>query len=204
MPMNQRSPVPPIRPAPTDSCAAHALAEAFADDPALSWIIPDRARRRACLPALFRLLQAQSARHGDVVLAGEEEAAALWYPPGTVRDGPWATIADHLRGALVLRGALRRALAVAEAIHAHHPAPQPCLYLRFIGAQPRAQGRGLGGALLREGIARAEAAGCGILLETATLANVGLYARFGFSVQSEWDVPGGGPHFWTMIRPAHP
>ena len=31
-----------------------------------------------------------------------------------------------------------------------------------------------------------------------------LYQRLGFATRSEWDVAGGGPHFWTMTRPAEP
>ncbi len=40
------------------------------------------------------------------------------------------------------------------------------------------------------------------VLETATPSNVGLYQRLGYEVMSEWDVPKGGPHFWTMTNQA--
>ena len=40
------------------------------------------------------------------------------------------------------------------------------------------------------------------VLETATESNVGLYQRLGYATISEWDVAGGGPHFWTMATGA--
>ena len=58
------------------------------------------------------------------------------------------------------------------------------------------------GAAIRAGLDKADAAGIPALLETATERNVGLYTSLGFEILSEWDVPKGGPHFWTMLRRA--
>ena len=60
------------------------------------------------------------------------------------------------------------------------------------------------GQAIRAGLAEAARLGVPAVLETATPANVGLYQRLGFATRSEWDVAGGGPHFWTMTRPAEP
>ena len=102
----------------------------------------------------------------------------------------------------VFKTALPRGLKVAEAMYARHPKPQPHWYLRYVGVAPDAQGKGLGGAMIRAGIARAAQHGCGVLLETATQSNVAIYARLGFETIDEWSVPGGGPQFWTMTHPA--
>jgi len=37
-----------------------------------------------------------------------------------------------------------------------------------------------------------------VYLEIVTPENAGLYQRLGFAVIEEWDVPRGGPHFWSM------
>ncbi|MBU1793935.1 MAG: GNAT family N-acetyltransferase, partial [Alphaproteobacteria bacterium] len=95
--------------------------------------------------------------------------------------------------------ALGRALAVGNAIDAHHPQGFDYLYLHYAGVRPDAQRRGWGGAAIRAGLAQARAMGRPTFLETATPANVGLYQRLGFRILSEWDVPGGGPHFWSML-----
>ena len=39
------------------------------------------------------------------------------------------------------------------------------------------------------------------MLETAKETNVAIYLRLGFAIIDTWQVPGGGPKFWTMRRP---
>ena len=35
--------------------------------------------------------------------------------------------------------------------------------------------------------------------KAAKESNVALYLKLGFKVVGEWDVPEGGPHFWSML-----
>ena len=179
---------------------AATLASAFQDDPAFTWVVPDATRRAQALPRFYRISAAQSLRHGLVLASPRPEAAALWYPPGALKSGLLQTIADNLRFATIFRRDLPRGLRVGDAIHAHHPDPQPHWYLRYVGVKPAAQGKGWGGAILRAGIEHAARKGCGVLLETATPDNVAIYSRLGFEVPEEWQSPGGGPTFWTMER----
>src|SRR3546814_14261896 len=58
------------------------------------------------------------------------------------------------------------------------------------------------GRIIRAQTAVAGAEGLPCWLETATPENVPLYERLGFVTAAQWDVPGGGPHFWGMMRPA--
>jgi ribosomal protein S18 acetylase RimI-like enzyme len=95
---------------------------------------------------------------------------------------------------------LSRAMRVSDAIHAHHPKSDDFWLLQYAGVAPEHQGKGWGGIAIREGVARATQTGKPVLLETATPANASLYARLGFEIIDEWDVPNGGPHFWTMMR----
>ena len=74
------------------------------------------------------------------------------------------------------------------------------MYLKMAGVRPDCQGKGLGGLAIRAGLAEAAGLGVPAVLETATPSNVGLYQRLGFATLSEWDVAGGGPHFWTMTH----
>jgi ribosomal protein S18 acetylase RimI-like enzyme len=176
------------------------LGRAFADDPAMSYIFPDPAQRAKRLPRLFALLFDED-EGGMRLVTGEAQAATLWQPPG--RTPP--SLAHMIRNAVPLIGALGtaipRALRVADAIDEHAP-PQRHWYLHIAGVDPDAQGRGLGGASIREGLKRAAADGVPAYLETATESNVGLYQSLGFVVTAEWHVPKGGPKFWSMLRPA--
>lgn len=185
-----------------DPRIASVLAQAFQDDPALAWILRDPATRARVLPGFFAVMTEQSQRHGEVLASAKREAASLWYPPGTITDGPLIGLWDNLRMLGVFKTALPRGLAVAEAMYSYHPDPQPFYYLRYVGVAPDAQGKGWGGAIVRAGVARAAERGCGVLLETATPSNVAIYSRLGFAITDEWSVPGDGPQFWTMVHPA--
>jgi predicted N-acetyltransferase YhbS len=82
-----------------------------------------------------------------------------------------------------------------------HP-PERHWLLDQLAVEPAAQGRGIGGAMLRFAISKAGDDGLPLFLETGVAGNVPLYERFGFRVMLEGDVPWGGPHIWFMRRDA--
>jgi ribosomal protein S18 acetylase RimI-like enzyme len=175
------------------------LAQAFQTDPALSWIVPDEQRRMAALRGLFRSTVPADTKVGVVTRSAANESAALWRAPGQADSSLGEFLATMLPMLATFRTALPRALTVADGITAHRP-KGAYWYLHYIGVRPAHQGKGFGGRLIRERTAVADAAGLPCWLETATPENVGLYQRFGFVIQNEWDVPDGGPHFWGMMR----
>lgn len=177
------------------------LARAFADDPALGWIIPDAAARQRRLPRLFRWLFADHRRHGMMLTSGGGEVATFWRLPGKVHHHDPLTPAELARLVAIFGPHLLRAERVGRHLARHVPAGEDHLYLRYAGVRPEAQGRGWGGRAIRAGIAEANRRGVDTCLETAKPANVGLYQRLGFAIVDAWDVPGGGPRFWTMVRP---
>ena len=177
------------------------LALAFQTDPALSWIVPDAARRAAALRGLFRSVVPADAKAGYVARSTGDESAALWRVPGQADSSLGEFLTTMLPMLATFGTALPRALTVSNGITAHRPKGR-YWYLHYIGVRPEHQGKGFGGRLIRERTAVADAAGLPCWLETATPENVGLYQRFGFVIENEWDVPGGGPHFWGMMRAA--
>jgi ribosomal protein S18 acetylase RimI-like enzyme len=176
------------------------LARAFADDPAFSWIFPDPVARAKRLPRLFRLLLLRDAAAGMALATSGGEAVTLWRAPGRAAVGWGEMVRQAVPLLLALGGSVRRALAVSDAIGAHMPGGD-FWYLHVAACEPAAQGRGHGGEAIREGLSRA-AGRLPCYLETATERNVRFYRGLGFAVTIEWDVPGGGPHFWSMLRPA--
>lgn len=174
------------------------LARAFQHDPAMSFIYPDPRDRAMRLPRLFALLFDEDASGMRWITAGGE-AATLWQPPGASHTpGPWRMIRSAWPMWRALGGGIGRGLAVSNAIAAHMPAGD-FWYLHIAGCDPAAQGQGHGGRAIRAGLAQAGALPA--YLETATEANLGLYRALGFDVTGEWHVPGGGPRFWSMLRP---
>jgi ribosomal protein S18 acetylase RimI-like enzyme len=70
-----------------------------------------------------------------------------------------------------------------------------------VGVVPQVQCAGLGGALLRRGLERADAQRMPAYLEATNWRNAKLYRRFGFEVSGIVDVP-GYPKIIAMWRPA--
>ena len=69
-----------------------------------------------------------------------------------------------------------------------------------IGVEPDQRSRGLGSALVRMGITRADSDGTPIYVETNTDSNVGFYERHGFEVVEKTTVVGVGLPMWLMAR----
>lgn len=177
------------------------LALAFQTDPALSWILPDADHRARALRSLFRTLVPADVRAGVALRSAGDEAAALWRAPGQAHSGTFEFVRTVLPLVATFGTALPRGLKVQGGIDAHRPKGR-FWYLHYVGVRPEHQGKGHGGRIVRAQTAVADAEGLPCWLETATMANVPLYERLGFVTRVEWDVPGGGPHFWGMMRPA--
>ena len=175
------------------------LAAAFIDDPALSWIIPDREERLRRYPRFFAQAVRHDLAHGFALRSADNQGVTLWRHSGDAKAGLGETLASvpGYLGAFGRR--LPRALLVSETIGAHLPKGFAFAYLHYAGVAPEYQGRGLAGAAIRAGQTRAAALGLPVHLETATESNVGIYLRLGFEVAGEYDVRGGGPHFWSML-----
>lgn len=180
--------------------AVATLACAFADDPALGWIIPDPSARARRLPRFFDWLFADHLRHGMILTSPAREAVTLWRLPGKVHHHDPVTPAELWRLLAIFGPHILRADTVGKHLARHIPAGENNLYLRYAAVHPNAQGKGWGGIAIRAGIAEANRLGVDVCLETAKASNVAIYQRLKFDVVDEWHVP-GGPHFWTMVRP---
>jgi ribosomal protein S18 acetylase RimI-like enzyme len=180
---------------------ALALASAFADDPVIAWVFPDKQRRRRILPAFMEFrLRKLAFPHDETWMTADGAAAAVWFPPPGTAPGaglqrlrlvPPLVRFLGLRTASVLGGLNRM-----EKQHPHGP---PHWYLFILGTERAAQGRGLGSALLTHMIARMDAHAMPAYLESSTELNVPFYRRHGFEVTSELALP-NGPTIWPMWR----
>jgi ribosomal protein S18 acetylase RimI-like enzyme len=180
---------------------AQALASAFQDDPVIAWVFPDERRRRAVLPAFMEFrLRELAFPHDQVWMTAGGAAAAVWLPP----PGRWQLSRPQRLGllpALVRFFGLRTAsvLAGLERMEARHPDDRSHWYLFILGTEEAAQGRGLGSALLAQMLARVDADGMPVYLESSNERNLALYGRHGFEITGEVAIP-GGPRIWPMWR----
>ncbi|MGW8361383.1 GNAT family N-acetyltransferase [Streptomyces wedmorensis] len=175
----------------------HTLASAFGDDPMMQWFFPDAATRESSLGRYFTtLFTRQYGLHG--VCERTESAAAFWVSPeGTDKAVPDDETIQELVAILGDRAPVFREAVMAAA---EHGPTEPHWYLAVIGADPAARGQGHGSALLRSGLAKADAAGMPVYLESSKPDNLPVYEHFGFTVVDEFALPGGGPTLWAMKR----
>lgn len=202
---------PIVRKVIDDDVAAVAatLARAFRDDPIMRWILPHDGSRTDRLTTMFDLV----ARHVHQPNGGAEiasrhaeparvDAAALWDPPGAWRVGLLAHLRQAPRLLQAFGARVPAALRALSRIERHHP-PEPHWYLAVIGTDPPAQGRGLGGALLRSRLSRCDDAGLPAYLESSNPSNIPFYEKHGFRVIKELAMPGTCPPVWLMWRAPH-
>ncbi|HEY0839005.1 MAG TPA: GNAT family N-acetyltransferase [Vulgatibacter sp.] len=182
---------------------ASSMARAFASEPNFEFVLPDPARRAAVLPWIFgRSVAALAGRLGEAFTTEAGEGGAFWIAPGRK-----VGALDAIRAGMLevpfrmgLGGASRFARLGAR-IDGMRLArvPQPHWYLMALGVDPSRQRLGVGGALLRPILDRADQTGVACYLETFAERNLAFYERHGFEVCAQDAVP-DGPRFWGMIR----
>lgn len=185
---------------PNRSAVIATLAEAFAHEPAFSFILPDDDARRRALKRVFGIVFDEDTKAGAIFLTEQAEAVTAWRSPAQMHEGRWEALRTRLPYLLAFGTAIGRAATVAGLIKANLP-PEGCWYLHYAGSHSQHRGKGFGGAAIRAGLERADAERTNAWLETADEANLVLYRSLGFEVVKNWQVP-EGPRFWGMMRPA--
>ena len=197
--------VEPLPPA-ADPQAIAVLSGAFADYPALRYVIgPVGDAFQERLAALLGFFVAARRARGEPVLGvrtGEDWAAVALAtlpdavaPPGALdaaRERTWGLLGRDARARYEELGERWGSLSVAE----------PHVHLNLVGVRAAERGRGLGVALVRAVVERSRAhpTSRGVSLSTETESNVGFYRALGFEVRGAIEV-GPGVRTWVMYRP---
>ena len=175
----------------------NALMLAFATDPCTRYLFSTPAAYCAAFRPFAEAMGGGAAHGGLADLAEDGSAAALWLPPSVKSD-------SGAIGALIEAFTPAERLPVlgqvVEQMGAFHP-EEPHWYLAMLGVDPMRQGRGLGSALLKAGLARCDAEGAAAYLESSNPKNVPLYERHGFEVIGLVQ-PADFPPLIPMLRPA--
>lgn len=189
-----------IRPAEIPAIAA-SLTAAFEEDPFSRWMFgPDEGLRRRLRASFTALLRVVYLPKGYAYTTDDLCGAALWSAPGRWRFSTMQQLRIAPTFVRVLGPRrLARAAPAGRAVDHAHP-KEPHWYLSVLGVDPARQRSGIGSALLRPMLARADSDGLITYLETSNEVNVPYYERHGFEVRMEFDIPRGGPRLWTMGR----
>jgi GNAT superfamily N-acetyltransferase len=191
-----------VRPATVEDreLLARIGAEGFAADPVLGWVFQDPATRPERLLDLFGGLVDDFLPDRGVVHLADAASAAFWREP-SFED--LVTAADRVEaagdGAPALDpGEAERLAILGAAMEAHHPHERHW-YLNVVSTLPSRQSQGLGAAVLRPILERADAEGVPCYLESTNPRNRTLYYRAGFEDRAEIPLD-GGPSMLAMWR----
>jgi GNAT superfamily N-acetyltransferase len=181
---------------------ASTLARAFADDPVMDWFFPDPARRARYVERMFRLRVGSLLDLGETYTTDGHLGGAVWAPPGRWELSPLRGLALMLRIVPMTRARTPLLATGWTKIDAVHPR-EPHYYLAILGTEPDAQGQGIGSALLAPVLDDCDRNEIPAFLESSKRSNLAFYARHGFRVTGELDLP-EGPHIWLMWRDPRP
>jgi GNAT superfamily N-acetyltransferase len=173
------------------------LADAFFDDPVLSWLMPNDRTRRAQLRRYFGIeLRHYTLPRGCVWTTDDLTGVALTLPPKAWRAPTRVTL---LEGSAFTTH-LPRAAKLGAAMEWRH-LRGPHYYVRDVGVLPSMQGKGLGSALMRPTLDRCDRESLPAYLEASSERSTALYERLGFRVTRELRI-GGSPPLRLMVRAA--
>ena len=186
--------------------AARAMANAFADAPRYTYLLPDASTRYARLPWYWKATIRVAVYSGGIVHVAQESVGdavlgvTIWTPPERRGHGFLTRLKSGLWAMPVRLGvpAWRRRRALGPLLAALSP-PHPCWRLDSIGVDPSTQRGGVGTALISHMLPRIDAEGLPAFLDTSQPDNLGYYERFGFRVTAESTLPNGIP-LWGMTR----
>ena len=184
------------------------LGRAFASDPFHAYLAgdaPERSQRMR--DGWSGILRFTSDRLSTTYTTDDLAGVAIWHPPGYHGAGFIDSMrmlpsVSRLAGGYGRLREVSRAIEALEARRREH-VPMPHFYLSALGVEPERQGEGIGTALMRPVLERADREQHPAYLETATGRNVLLYERQGFSVVEELTLPGTDVHGWLMRRIPH-
>jgi ribosomal protein S18 acetylase RimI-like enzyme len=182
------------------------LTEAFlAEAPATHLFLGPK--RRFQTSYFMRCSCAYALLFGECYATTDKQGVALWLLPGKT-----AMSLGKMHKAGMLAAPFRMGLSAFSrfmgfAAHTDKlhkaAAPMPHYYLFAVGVLPSAQGKGVGGLLVRSMLERTDREKLPTYLETQSCRNVELYKRLGFNVAAEEPFPKiEGLNNWGMLRAA--
>jgi len=179
------------------------MGRAFLDYNLMAYAKPDQ--RLAAVTSLYGAILKDCFSHGEVYAYGSCTGVAAWLPPAC----PAPTFFRQARAGMLaipwhfgLRGfrILDAYDKVARRLH-HDHAPMRHWFLAAIGVDAGHQGQGIGSALMRPMLERADREGLHCWLDTHQESNVRLYQRHGFIVAERVELPGHPIPVYGMLRP---
>ena len=185
--------------------SAEIVAAAFYHYPMMAHYFPNPQRRKRWLPWYMEKTLSCAMRYGDVFATADFSGIMFVLPPGHTRLSQGEYIRNgFLMTPLVmgLQNYLKSDACEQFVANTHEKllGGRAHYYLWGLVADPKAQRKGAGSALMKALTDRAEAENMPIYLETHDENNVTYYKRFGFGLIHQDIIPKHGLDIWCMIR----
>jgi GNAT superfamily N-acetyltransferase len=170
---------------------------AFAADPVARWMYRDPQRYLRYFGPFVRAFGGKAFSNGMAWRIEGNLGAAFWLAPSAEVDGDAvARILDES----VPPGVLADVNAMFGEMAAYHPTT-PHWYLPLIGVEPDLHNKGLGSALMKEGLKRCDEEHLPAYLEYTNPKSEAFYRALGFEAKGVIRV-GDSPPMVPMLRPA--
>ncbi|MBE9505616.1 MAG: GNAT family N-acetyltransferase [Chloroflexi bacterium] len=189
--------------------AAAVLTRAFQDDPLFGHTFSDQSEMKRKAPSpLFECDLGYGVRYGEVhATSANLEGVAVWLTSDNYPMTPWRLIRSVPLSVILglgMGGATTRMKKVGAYLDATHArlAPFRHWFLQIVGVDPRFQGKGYAGRLLRPMFFRIDVEGLPCYVDTLDEKNVRLYEHFGFELMEKSEIPETGRSTWAMLRKA--
>jgi ribosomal protein S18 acetylase RimI-like enzyme len=181
------------------------LLDAFWDDPLNLYFIPEGENRRKLFSDYFQFRFRFAIKYGEVYSTSLDfEGIAAWFPPG-MSDMTSFRMA-RVGGLNLVRLLGRDTISRMSRIGSHVASmrkqhlPEPHWHLFPIAVDPKHQGKGYAGALMRPMLDRIQNEGLPCFLETLNEQLVSLYEHFRFEVIYKKTIPEVELSNWGMVR----
>ncbi|WP_417459604.1 GNAT family N-acetyltransferase [Kordiimonas sp.] len=177
------------------------IATGFADDTVNLWVF---AGEGAMKPTFTTMAEYLYLTRGFGHVTADGLAGTLWLPPGAKKGYGLGNLS--LGASIIRHGglqALKNSLMIDAFMAKKRKLHPPHFYLFAIAVDPSLQGKGIGGALMREALTRVDAAGMPAYLENSKEQNISFYQNHGFEILEEAVPANGCPPMWLMWRKAN-
>ncbi|MDR0777930.1 MAG: GNAT family N-acetyltransferase [Methanomassiliicoccaceae archaeon] len=185
--------------------AAELLAAAFFNYPMMVRYFPDPKKRKRRLTWYMKNVLNSAIRYGEAFVTPDITGALFMLPPGHTR----LTTNEYIKSGFLMTplvmGYRNYKLSnecekfVADT-HERQMNGREHYYLWGLVVDPGTQRKGVGSALMKIIIDKADTKNVPIYLETHDKNNVDYYERFGFKLIHTGTITGHGLEFWCMLR----
>jgi ribosomal protein S18 acetylase RimI-like enzyme len=176
------------------------VANAFHPQPLTCWLLGrnDKALKRG--QRLIELEFEKALPYQLTYTTHGLQGAALWHPPDKKLE-LWPDLLWSLNSAAAIGLSVRTFSHIITGLRLALQEPkQNHYYLAILGVDPKAQGMGIGSALIKAGLVICDKEKKPAYLVTDTEAAVRFYKRHGFRVRNEIPAYGSALTLWSMWR----